>query len=102
MNKILQYISQTDQTQKKNQINKPTAKQSQLDSIEQQKNYEIDLLKKDKEQLNKQILILKKMLQDKDIKIDHLENELNNRKLTENINTKKKVNFFHINTINAE
>ena len=102
MNKILQYISQTDQTQKKNQINKPTAKQSQLDSIEQQKNYEIDLLKKDKEQLNKQILILKKMLQDKDIKIDHLENELKNRKLTENINTKKKVNFFHINTINAE
>ena len=102
MNKILQYISQTDQTQKKNQINKPTAKQSQLDSLEQQKNFEIDLLKKDKEQLNKQILILKKMLQDKDIKIDHLENELKNRKLTENINTKKKVNFFHINTINAE
>ena len=90
MNKILQSISQTDQTQKKNQINKPTAKQSQLDSLEQQKNFEIDLLKKDKEQLNNQILILKKMLQDKDIKIDHLENELNNRKLTENINTKKK------------
>ena len=50
---------------KKNQISKPQAKNSQFQILEQQKNFEIDLLKKDKEQLSLQILSLNKIIQHK-------------------------------------
>jgi hypothetical protein len=56
-----------------------------LDILQQQKNLEIDLLKKDKEQLYIQLTDANKTIENKEMIINRLQNELNeaNQKLSE-------------------
>jgi hypothetical protein len=56
-----------------------------LDNLQQQKNLEIDLLKKDKEQLYIQLTDANKTIENKEMIINRLQNELNeaNQKLSE-------------------
>ena len=59
----------------------------QLDNLEQQKNFEIYLLKKDKEQINIQLLAANKTIEEKERKINQLESEIKdaNQKLANRI-----------------
>ena len=72
---------------KKNQANKQINKNLQLDNLEQQKNFEIYLLKKDKEQINIQLLAENKTIEEKERKINQLESEIKdaNQKLANRI-----------------
>jgi hypothetical protein len=63
-----------------------------LDILQQQKNLEIDLLKKDKEQLYIQLTDANKTIEKKEMIINRLQNELNeaNQKLAESSDSRLK------------
>jgi hypothetical protein len=63
-----------------------------LDILQQQKNLEIDLLKKDKEQLYIQLTDANKTIEKKEMIINRLQNELNeaNQKLAESSDSRMK------------
>jgi hypothetical protein len=63
-----------------------------LDNLQQQKNLEIDLLKKDKEQLYIQLTDANKTIENKEMIINRLQNELNeaNQKLSEKSDSRLK------------
>jgi hypothetical protein len=63
-----------------------------LDNLQQQKNLEIDLLKKDKEQLYIQLTDANKTIEKKEMIINRLQNELNeaNQKLAESSDSRLK------------
>ena len=63
-----------------------------MDILQQQKNLEIDLLKKDKEQLYIQLTDANKTIENKEMIINRLQNELNeaNQKLSEKSDSRLK------------
>jgi hypothetical protein len=63
-----------------------------LDNLQQQKNLEIDLLKKDKEQLYIQLTDANKTIENKEMIINRLQNALNeaNQKLSEKSDSRLK------------
>jgi hypothetical protein len=63
-----------------------------LDNLQQQKNLEIDLLKKDKEQLYIQLTDANKTIENNEMIINRLQNELNeaNQKLSEKSDSRLK------------
>ncbi len=63
-----------------------------MDNLQQQKNLEIDLLKKDKEQLYIQLTDANKTIENKEMIINRLQNELNeaNQKLSEKSDSRLK------------
>ncbi len=63
-----------------------------MDILQQQKNLEIDLLKKDKEQLYIQLTDANKTIEKKEMIINRLQNELNeaNQKLAESSDSRLK------------
>ncbi len=63
-----------------------------MDNLQQQKNLEIDLLKKDKEQLYIQLTDANKTIENNEMIINRLQNELNeaNQKLSEKSDSRLK------------
>ena len=70
---------------KKSQINKPTNKNSLLDALEQQKNLEIDLLKKDKEQINIQLMNANNVIKQLQCELNEANNKLASKNNTSSI-----------------